>query len=148
VRRYHKHYHSSGHIWQGRFRAFPIQEDEHLLTVLRYIERNPVRAHLVRRAERWPWSSARHWQEEDGRPSFLTPGPVTRPANWLDWVNQAMTVGELEALRRSVQRGTPFGNSAWVETTAKRLGLEFTLRPRGRPRRQPESAAPLAQNKT
>ena len=57
VRRYHQHYHSSGHIWQGRFKAFPIQEDAHLLTVLRYIERNPVRAGLATRAERWPWSS-------------------------------------------------------------------------------------------
>ncbi len=50
VRRYHPHYHSSGHIWQGRFKAFPIQEDDHLLTVLRYVERNPVRANLVERA--------------------------------------------------------------------------------------------------
>src|SRR5262249_7156443 len=58
VRRYHKHYHSSGHIWQGRFRAFPIQEDDHLLTVVRYVERNPVRADLVADAQDWPWSSA------------------------------------------------------------------------------------------
>ena len=57
VRRYQRHYHSTGHVWQGRFKAFPIQEDEHLLVVLRYIERNPLRAGLVERAERWPWSS-------------------------------------------------------------------------------------------
>ena len=44
VRRYHRHYRSSGHVWQGRFKAFPIQADEHLLTVLRYVERNPLRA--------------------------------------------------------------------------------------------------------
>jgi putative transposase len=47
VRRYHEHYQTSGHVWQGRFKAFPIQEDEHLLTVLRYVERNPLRAGLV-----------------------------------------------------------------------------------------------------
>jgi len=58
VRRYHQHYHSSGHVYQGRFRSFPIQEDDHLLTVLRYVERNPVRAGLVKRAQDWPWSSA------------------------------------------------------------------------------------------
>src|SRR5688572_24903460 len=59
VRRYHRHYGTSGHVWQGRFKAFPIQKDEHLLLVLRYVERNPVRAKTlgVRRAERWPWSS-------------------------------------------------------------------------------------------
>jgi len=52
VRRYHQHYHSSGHVWQGRFRAFAIQEDNHLLSVLRYIERNPVRAELCERAQK------------------------------------------------------------------------------------------------
>ena len=57
VRRYHKHYQSSGHVWQGRFRSFPIQEDDHLLAVLRYTERNALRAGLVQRAEDWPWSS-------------------------------------------------------------------------------------------
>src|ERR1700694_260631 len=57
VRRYHQHYHSNGHVWQGRFKAFPIQEDDHLLTVLRYIERNPVRVGLVQLAQQWRWSS-------------------------------------------------------------------------------------------
>lgn len=57
VRRYHRHYDSSGHIWQGRFKAFPIQEDGHYLTVLRYIEGNPLRANLVQLAENWEWSS-------------------------------------------------------------------------------------------
>src|SRR5262245_606751 len=82
VRRYHKHYGTSGHIWQGRFKAFPIQEDEHLLTVLRYIERNAVRAKLAGRAERWPWSSARFWQDPGQRPSYLADGPAPRPRKW------------------------------------------------------------------
>ena len=134
VRRYHKHYHSTGHIWQGRFKAFPIQEDEHLLTVLRYIERNPVRANLVRRAELWNWSSAHYWQKDQVRPSFLAVGPVTRPRHWLEWVNQPLTEGELQALRRSVIRGAPYGDEDWMKMAAKRLGLESALRPRGRPR--------------
>jgi putative transposase len=135
VRRYHQHYQSSGHIWQGRFRAFPIQEDEHLLTVLRYVERNPVRAKLARRAEQWHWSSARFWQDETERPSYLTAGPVRRPRHWVDWVNQALTVEELEAVRRCVNRGAPFGSAGWVKKTSERLGLQSTLRPRGRPRK-------------
>src|SRR5271157_2913573 len=57
VRRYKRHYHSSGHIWQGRFKAFPVQEDDHLRAVLRYVERNPLRAALVERAEDGTWSS-------------------------------------------------------------------------------------------
>jgi len=136
VRRYHQHYHSSGHIWQGRFRAFPIQEDDHLLTVLRYLEGNPLRANLVARAEQWDWSSAGYWQSPENRPSYLTPGPVPRPSNWLEWVNQPLTSGELEALRESIQRGKPYGDGTWVERTAKALHLESTLRPRGRPPKQ------------
>src|SRR5438128_1777621 len=88
VRRYHKHYHSSGHIWQGRFKAFPIQQDEHLLAVLRYVERNPLGPGLAKRAEQWRWSSARCWQDAALRPSYLQAGPVARPRNWLAWVHE------------------------------------------------------------
>jgi putative transposase len=132
VRRYHRHYHSSGHVWQGRFRAFPIQEDEHLLTVLRYIERNPVRAGLVRKAQDWPWSSAA--AARAGAPP-LDPGPVPRPPGWPEHVNQPQTEAELEALRECIRRRRPFGESAWAQQTAERLGLQASLRPRGRPRR-------------
>jgi len=84
VRRYHKHYRSSGHVWQGRFKAFPIEQDAHLLTVLRYIERNPLRAELVDRAEQWRWSSLRWWPETN-RLSFLHLGPVPRGREWMKW---------------------------------------------------------------
>ena len=67
VRRYHRHYHGSGHVWQGRFKAFPIEQDEHLHTVLRYVERNPLRAKLVRRAEAWAWSSLAWRRGASGR---------------------------------------------------------------------------------
>jgi putative transposase len=132
VRRYHKHYHSTGHVWQGRFRAFPIQEDDHLLTVLRYIERNPVRANLVELAQDWRWSSAALLQ-----PPALTldPGPVPRPANWLEHVNEPQTEAEVERLRECLRRGRPYGASAWMMQTATRLGLEASLRPLGRPRK-------------
>jgi putative transposase len=116
----------------GRF-AFPIEQDDHLLAALRYAERNPVRANSVRRSENWRWSSARHWQAEDG-PEFLIPGPVRRPKDWLRLVNQAVTAAELESLRRCINRGSPFGSEIWVSRTATELGLEATLRPRGRPR--------------
>ncbi len=59
VRRYHRHYGSSGHVWQGRFKSFPVQDDDHLLTVVRYVEGNPVRAGMVKSAKDWPWSSHR-----------------------------------------------------------------------------------------
>jgi putative transposase len=135
VRRYHRRYRSSGHVWQGRFKAFPIERDEHLLTVLRYVERNALRAKLVRRTENWPWSSL-----STPRAGFLHDSPVPLPRNWIARVNAPETGGELAALRQSVNRGTPFGVTAWVRRTAARLGLEASLRPRGRPRKAVKDA--------
>lgn len=138
VRRYHQHYHTSGtgHIWQGRFKAFPAKADHHLLSMLRYVERNPLRAGLVKRAEEWLWSSLRA-VTKDQPPAMLHPGPVPRPANWLSLVNEPQTEAELEALRRCVRRGRPFGSPTWVSQTADRLGLAYTLRKRGRRRKTP-----------
>ncbi|HLA85515.1 MAG TPA: transposase [Thermoguttaceae bacterium] len=137
VRRYHRHYESSGHVWQGRFKAFPIEDDDHLLTVMRYVERNPVRAKAipVRKAECWPWSSIGRTPTNVERPA-LDPGPVARPKDWLDWVNEPQTEVELEALRESISRDRPFGSESWQRRTAKDLGLEASLRPRGRPRKR------------
>jgi REP-associated tyrosine transposase len=135
VRRYHRHYHGSGHVWQGRFKTFPIEQDEHLLTVMRYVERNPLRARLVRQSEAWPWSSL-SWRRTGKRPELLCDWPVPCPRNWLAQVNAAQTEGELAALRQRIARGAPFGNDRWAERVAKRLGLESSLRPRGRPKKQ------------
>jgi len=134
VRRYHRHYHSSGHVWQGRYKSFPIEEDDHLLTVMRYVERNPVRAKTIpiRKAERWPWSSIGRTPKDVDCPA-LDPGPVGRGDDWLRWINEPQTEAELKSLRESISRGRPFGSKAWQVATAAELGLESTLRPRGRP---------------
>ncbi len=135
VRRYHRHYHGSGHVWQGRYKSFPIEADEHLYVVLRYIERNALRANLVERAQDWPWSSLRWWRRAD-RPVWLSEGPLDRPRDWIRRVNRPETDAELESLRRSVNRGTPFGKQAWQRRTAVRLSIESTLHPRGRPKKK------------
>lgn len=134
VRRYHQHYHSSGHVWQGRFRSFPIQEDDHLLTVHRYLERHPVRAGLVERAQDWPWSSAAPGRK--GHP-VLTVSPVPHSADWLRYVNEPQTEAEVECLRECIRRRRPYGDDAWTRQTAGRMGLEASLRPRGRPGKKP-----------
>jgi putative transposase len=134
VRRYHRHYGGSGHVWQGRFKAFPIQQDDHLLTVLRYVERNPLRANLVGRAEDWDWSSLR--TRLDAQPeAILARSPVSLPSHWRTWVNEAQSEAELAGLRRSIDKGTPYGSGHWTRLAAKRLGLESSLRARGRPRK-------------
>ncbi len=133
VRRYHRHYESSGHIWQGRFKAFPVQDDEHYFTVLRYVERNPLRAGLVRRSQEWEWSSLKPTVR--GNPhGLLSAGPLPKGPQWTRYVNSVETMGELNALRKSVACGTPFGAEAWQRSTAKQVGLESSLRSRGRPR--------------
>jgi putative transposase len=134
VRRYHRRYGSSGHVWQGLFKAFPIQHDAHLLQVMRYVERNALRANLVVRAEDWRWGSLA-WRYAGHSPSFLVLPPVSLPDDWLVRVNAPESDVELAALRRSVNRGAPFGDSAWAEETAASLGLESSLRPQGRPRK-------------
>lgn len=132
VRRYHEHHGTSGHLWQGRFKSFPVQEDSHLLTVLRYVERNPLRAGLAQDAREWRWSSI---SALAGDTPKLSKWPVTRPGGWDSHVNDALTDAELESLRRSIQRGAPFGSRQWAWRKAEDLGLSATLRPRGRPRK-------------
>jgi putative transposase len=138
VRRYHRQYETSGHIWQGRFRAFPVQPDEHLLTVLRYVEQNPLRLKdlKVRKPERWSWSSIGKAVAGLERPK-IEPGPALRGRIWLKAVQQPLTAEELALVRHSVVRGTPFGDAKWQQRIVAKLGLESTMRPRGRPRKMP-----------
>jgi len=142
TQRWHACHHTSGTgpLYQGRFKSFPVQADEHFLTVCRYAERNPLRANLVDRAEKWRWSSLWHRVHQTEVP-WLSEWPVAVPNHWVELVNETETEAELEALRRSVKRGAPFGQTVWTQETAKRLGLQSTLRRRGRPRRRGVEAA-------
>ena len=137
TQRWHAHHHTSGTgpVYQGRFKSFPIQTDEHFLTVARYVERNALRAKLVTRAEDWQWSSTwRRGQDDSTLTAWLSEWPVAQPRDWVARVNRPQTASELEALRVSVQRGRPFGKEDWVRRMVRRFGMESTLRPRGRPK--------------
>lgn len=135
TRRWHSHYQSSGTgaLYQGRFKSFPIEQDEHFLSVCRYVERNPLRASLVERAELWRWSSLWHRQQQSTLVD-LAPWPVPAGTNWLAAINRPQNEAELQALRTSIKRSSPFGEESWQKATASRLGLESSLRSRGRPR--------------
>ena len=139
TQRWHAHRHStgSGHVYQGRFKSFPVQDDEHFLTVCRYVERNALRANFVRRAEDWPWGSLQRWAAgKASEKSLLAAWPIRRMAGWVAEVNAVQTEAELSALRRSVNRGCPYGETSWSDGVVQRLGLESTLRPQGRPKKQ------------
>ena len=133
VRRYHRHYKGSGHVWQGRFKAFPVESDDHYWTVLRYIERNPLRADMVQRSQDWEWSSLKPTLRS-GPPGLISEGPLLKSPGWTQYVNSVETEAELASLRKSVARGTPYGGLKWQEQTAIQLGLESSMRPRGRPK--------------
>ncbi len=139
AQRWHAHHGTAGtgHLYQGRYRSFPVQLDEHFLTLCRYVERNALRAKLVKRAEDWRWSSlwSRRAKGRSERPA-LTPWPIGRPGDWVSRVNRPFGPDEEEAVRRSIQRGQPFGSPPWQVEVAARLGLESALRPRGRPRKE------------
>ncbi len=129
VRRHHQRHGTSGrgHIWQDRFKSFPVQEDNHLLTLLRYVLANPVRAGLCQSADAWRWSSL--WF-----PSMLSPWPVEPPVPLSEWLACPGDSEDERSIRNSIRRGAPFGDEYWRVTAARAGGLEASLRPRGRPR--------------
>ena len=139
VRRWHEHRGTggSGHLYQGTYRSFPVQADEHFLIVMRYVERNALRAGLVKRAEDWRWCSL--WVRERGDEAMkgmLAEWPVDAGRDWVARVNRAQTAQEEEAVKISIKRGRPLGDERWQKRMAKKLDLESTFRKRGRPRKK------------
>jgi putative transposase len=133
TQRWNAHHGTSGmgQVYQGRFKSFPIAADEHLLAVLRYVERNPLRAGLVERAEEWRWGSL--YRRIHGTPeqrALLADSPVKLGRLRCEHVNEPQNEAELEAIRRCVLRGRPCGGDAWQAKVARQLGLEYTFRPR------------------
>lgn len=141
--RWHSHYDSAGEgpLYQGRFKSFPVEQETHFLVLCRYVEANALRAGLVERAEAWRWGSLwvrRHREAEMHR--RLSEWPVERPRNWLAEVNRPQGKEGLEQVRQAVARGVPLGGEGWRTRIARRLGLDLTLRPRGRPRKAGKSS--------
>ena len=133
VRRYHQLYGTNGHVWQGRFKSFIVQQDHHLLTLLRYVENNPVRSGLVGSAMDWSWSSHGEMLGKKSQDTTHSP-PMDLPKDWGSLVDAPLTGSELERLRQSVNRQSPYGELHWQSKVCEEFGLESTLRSRGRPR--------------
>jgi putative transposase len=131
VRRSHRHHRRHGHVWQGRFQSVPIQQDGYLLTVVRYVLLNPVRAKLVERAQDWTWSSLHH-------PHLIDPLPIPGPAEEPVALDQPLSDSEVTTLRTCVNRHQPFGSADRQATIAATRGLASTRRPRGRPKQSPQ----------
>lgn len=138
TQRHHAHRGSAGngHLYQGRYKSFPVQSDEHFLTVNRYVERNPFAAGLCKSPEQWRWSSLWRWRHGSTKEKqLLAQWPIPRRPDWVDWVRVPLSEEEERKLQRSLRRGAPFGDDGWIESVARRFDLESTLRARGRPRK-------------
>jgi len=122
----------TGHVYQSRFKNFLIQRDDHLKWVLRYVERNPLRAGAVKRAQQWPWSSLHTRLKGPAEmKSLLTEWPIAMPADWTKQVNRPQTAAEEEAVQLSIRRHRPLGDDRWIGAMAGRYDLQSTLRDRG-----------------
>lgn len=125
-----------GHLYQGTYKSFPVETNAYLAQLIRYVEQNPLRAKLVKRAENWKWSSL--YQREHGRPDqkkFLAPLPVDLPVDYLKSVNEIYNKERLKSIRFSVTKGTPLGSEKWTKKMVEKYKLGSTLRGPGRPRK-------------
>lgn len=130
-----------GHLYQGRYKSFICQDDNHFLSLVRYVERNAKKANLVKASENWKWSSV--WRREKGtkkQRKLLSEWPVPKPKNYLTWLNQAQTEEEKEkeAIEKSINKGSPYGLDSWVEIIVRKFNLGQTLRKVGRPKKRRE----------
>ena len=126
----------TGHLYQGRYKSFLIQGDRHLLSVIRYVERNSLRAKLVRKAENWGFCSlARRLSNNTKKQKLLSEWPIPEPKDYRSFVNTPQSKEEEESIRGSVVRGKPFGADAWALKMIEKFGLEATVRSTGRPKK-------------
>lgn len=125
-----------GHLYQGRYKSFLCQKDNHLLALLRYVERNAKRAKMVRNAEDWRWSSV--WVRESGtsqQKKILSSWPIQAPPDYLAYLNNRQTEEEVGSIRKSISKNIPFGSEVWVGKTVDKFKLGQTLRKVGRPKK-------------
>ena len=129
----------TGYLWQGRFASYPM-DDAHLLTAIRYVELNPVRAKLVARAEDWSWSSAK--AHVTGKPDGLTDlkGTAGLHRNWRAMLRHGLEAGDVSpeeaaAIEARIRTGRPLGDEAFVEGLEAASGRRLKLLKRGPKRR-------------
>lgn len=138
TRRWHtvKNTVGSGHLYQGRYKSFICQKDSHLLAVIRYVERNPKRAKLVKSVLNWRWSSA--WVRMSGKENqkkLLAKWPIEIPDNYLKYLEEPQNESEVQAIRKSIDKNIPIGGTIWVGKIVKKYNLSQTLRGVGRPKK-------------
>lgn len=133
----------TGSLWEGRYKASPIQTERYLLACSRYVELNPVRARIVATPEQYAWSSFRHkvgttgigWLDED--PCFRALGDrhPERARRYAAYVRRVVSAEEEKLIRQAVRRNQLTGDERFIDEIAERVGRRIELRGRGRPRK-------------
>ena len=124
-----------GHLYQGRYKSLLVEKDNYLVQLIRYVERNPLRAQLIKQAQDWQWGSA--WRRVYGttqQQALLSGTMIELPKNYVAWLNEREDTETLSMIRRSVNKGTPYGAPAWVKRMVGKFDLLLTMRSRGRPK--------------
>ena len=137
VRYYNKRYQISGHLWQGRYKSFIVQEDNYLLKLLKYVEANPLRAKIVKDAIKYKYSSA--YNRINNIKDIIDTLPIDLPNDWYIYINEKENKVDIDSIRNCINRQAPLGDLPWQEKVAKAHGLESTLKPRGRPWKKEDS---------
>lgn len=129
-----------GHLYQGRYKSFVVASDGHFLKLCKYVERNALRAGLVKKAEFWRWSSLhkRTYGDEKSK-QFLSKWPVRTPLNYSEWVNDDEEKSALRKIENSIKRSAPLGEGNWIRKVAEQFGLKSTIEKVGRPPAQKPS---------
>ena len=131
--------HWTGHLWQGRFFSSPL-DDAYLYSCVRYVERNPVRAGMVKRAEKYPWSSAAaHCGLKDDpllTKDFSHWKLFQTIPDWSAWLHEADDAEHINTLRRNIQKNLPCGSEQFIEQLEQLAGRALQFRPIGRPRKK------------
>ncbi len=116
-----------GAVYQGRYKAIPVQHDGHFLRLCLYVERNPRRKGLVDRVEDWPWSGAARPTRETTRIIELSGWPVSRPDNWEVILNEPERQRDVSIVREHIRRNRPFGDKVWQREMRERLKWRFDI---------------------
>ena len=146
---YVNHFHGrSGHLWQSRFFSCALDE-VYYWRAMSYVERNPVRARLVREAWRYPWSSAAAHTGEDDSTGLLDLAAWRKEWSPLKWRRELSQPEDEEfqlRLRRTTHTGRPLATDSWLSKLEHRLGRRLRPLPVGRPRATPADPAVRTQN--
>lgn len=128
----------SGHLWQGRFFSSALDE-RYLRAAVRYVERNPLRAGIVEKAEDYKWSSAAAHcgkREDEILSADIHLLQETPAWAWSKWLQEPDGDEEMDILRRNVQKGLPCGSESFITELEKKLERSLIFRPQGRPRKE------------